>query len=117
MRTTRMTRDCPFHLDGHRLVGGVVGDHQGLEHPTISRPVEHEVHRPDLIGTAGPQQRLPLAHRDLLALPAPHLQLGFLIQPLHTLVVHQHSRLPELEVDHPDTVALVSLRQGLDALT
>src|SRR5690606_39177583 len=56
------------------------------------------------------------AHWHLLPLPPPHLQLRFLLQPLHTLVVHEHSCLPEHEVDHPDPVALVSLRQRQDAL-
>ena len=33
-----------LHLDGHRLVRGVVHDGQGLEHPSVCRPIEHEVH-------------------------------------------------------------------------
>src|SRR3546814_7007228 len=31
--------------------------------------------------------------------------------PIYALVVHENSRLPELEVDHPDAVALVPLCQ------
>src|SRR3546814_5090684 len=40
--------------------------------------------------------------------------LRFLIQPFHALVVHQPPRLPQLQMDHPHTVALVPLRQGHD---
>src|SRR3546814_4430546 len=36
---------------------------------------------------------------------------------LHALVVHQPPRLPQLQMDHPHTVALVPLRQGHDSLS
>lgn len=42
--------DGPLHLDRHRLVCGIVDDGQGLEHPALGGAVEHEVHRPDLVG-------------------------------------------------------------------
>ena len=64
-----------------------------------------------------PTQRLPLAHRHLLPLAPPHLQRSLLIQPLDALVVHQLAAfLPKLQVDHPDAVALVPLRQRHDPL-
>ncbi|WP_425512040.1 hypothetical protein, partial [Xanthomonas fragariae] len=88
-----MSRDRALHVDGDRFVGCVVHDHQTLEHPTFGSAVEHEVHRPHLVGLRWPQQWLALAHRHLLAPAAPDLQLLFAVQPLHALVVHDASFL------------------------
>jgi len=61
-------------------------------------------------------KRLLLDDRHLLPLASPHLQLCFLTQPLHVLVVHGFTRLPQFQMDHPYAIALVSWRQCHDAL-
>ena len=101
--------------NGHRFGGRVIDDRQALHHPSIGRAVEDEVGRPDLVRRLGAYQGLAVRHRDLLASPPTYLQPGLGIQALHPLVVDQCSRLPQLEVDHPGTVAAVLVRQGHDA--
>lgn len=101
--------------DRDRLVGRVVHHDQALERTTGGDPVEHEVHGPDLVGGAWPDQRLAFRHRDLLAPATPDMQLLEPVQPFDPLVVHNLSGLPQLEMDHPDSVTTVPLRQGDDA--
>ncbi|GIW56852.1 MAG: hypothetical protein KatS3mg082_3256 [Nitrospiraceae bacterium] len=84
------------HRDRDRFVGGIIDDRQAPDGAPIGGAVEHEVHRPHLVGRIRPHPRLGLARQHLLALAPPHLQLRFLIQPLHALVVHAHPFLPEL---------------------
>ena len=107
---------CPLHFDGHSLVGGVVDDRQAPYRPAFRGTVEHEVHRPHLIGSERPQEGLALAYRHLLTLSASHLQARFLIQPLHSLVVNDKSLLPQLQMDHAHPVASVPVRQRSDLL-
>jgi hypothetical protein len=70
----------------------VVHHDQALERPAGGDPVEHEVHGPDLVGGPWPDQRLALRDRDLLAPPAPDMQLLESVQPFDPLVVHNLSR-------------------------
>jgi hypothetical protein len=107
--------DRMFRHDGHDLVRRVIHDHRALDRTPRGRPVKHEVHRPDLVRLTRSHQRLPVRHRDLLAAPAPNMQLLEPIQPLNPLVVHALAGLLELQVDHPDAVASMPLRQGDDA--
>ncbi len=111
-----VSRDRALHVDGDRFVGCVIHDHQTLDHPTFHSAVEHEVHRPHLVGLQWPQQWLALAHRHLLAPAAPDLQLLFAVQPLHTLVVHDASFLTKFEIDHPHAIAAMAMRQRKNAL-
>ncbi|OLH93602.1 hypothetical protein DXO216_00660, partial [Xanthomonas oryzae pv. oryzae] len=94
----------------------VVHDHQTLDHPAFGGAVEHDVHRPHLVGLGGPQQRLTLAYRHLFTRAAADLQLLLAIQPLHPLIVHETPFLPQLERDHPHAIAAMAMRQRKDAL-
>ncbi len=111
-----VSRDRALHVDGDRFVGCVVHDHQTLDHPAFGSAVEHEVHRPHLVGLRWPQQRLTLAHRYFFAPAAPDLQLLLAIQPLHALVVHDASFLTKFEIDHPHAIAAMAMRQRKNAL-
>lgn len=108
--TDRVLRD-----DRDRLVGRVVHDYQTLDRPTRGDSIEGKVHRPDLVRPAGPDQRLAIAHQDLLAPAAPNMQLLKPVQPLDSLVVHALAGLLKLQVDHPDAIAPMTLRQGRNA--
>ena len=111
-----MSGDGALHLNGDCLVCRVVHDHQALDRPAFGGAVEHDVHRPHLVGLDGPQQRRTLAYRHLFALATPHLQVLLAIQPLHALVVHDATFLPQFEIDHPHAIAAMAMRQRKDAL-
>src|SRR3546814_12950808 len=64
-----------------------------LDDTPLGGAVEHEVHRPDLVGCLGSNQRLPFGDGHFLALAPSHLQLRFLIQPFHALVDRKSTRL------------------------
>ena len=102
--------------DGNGLVGRIVDNHQALERAPGGNAVEDEIPGPDLVGAARTDQRLPFAHRNLLAPAAPHLQLLERVQPLDPLVIDELAGLPQLQIDHPRSVATMPLRQGDDPL-
>ncbi len=58
---------------------------------------------------------MTIRHRDLLPLSPSHLQTGLGVEPIHPLVIHHHASLPQLQVDHPGTVAPMTLGER-DAL-
>ena len=106
--------DTVFGRDGYCFVRGVVDHHQALDYPSRGHPVEHEIHRPDLVGRGRPYQRLPVGHRDLLATPTPHLKALESIQTLDALVVDRLARLAKLQIDHPGAIATMSLGKTYD---
>jgi hypothetical protein len=53
--------------DGHRLMGRIIDDGQAFDDPAFGRTIEHEVHRPHLIGRRESEQGLPLGRWHLLA--------------------------------------------------
>jgi hypothetical protein len=42
------------------------------------------------------------------------LQTGLGIEPIHPLVIHHHAGLPQLQIDHPGSVAPVALGERDD---
>lgn len=105
------------HLYCHGFACCVIDDHQALNGPTFGRAIEHEVHRPHVVGPGRSQQWLLLADQNRLAFAPPDLQLLRLIQPFHALVVRATSFLPQLQIDHSNVVALMPMRQGRDSHT
>ncbi|MNT51457.1 hypothetical protein D3C72_1884220 [compost metagenome] len=105
-RPLRHNRDC--------LVRGIIDDGQTLDDTPFRCPVEHEVHRPDLIGGQGASQRVTVCHRHLLALTPANLQPCLGIESIHPLVIDLHALLPQLQVNHAGTVASVTLRERDD---
>ena len=116
MRVNEWSAHRPLRHDGHGLVRGIVHHGQVLDHPPFGGAIEHEVHRPDVIGRLRTPQGLPIGHRHLLAPPPLHLEVGFGIQPFHPLVVDPLSGLAQLQVNHAGAVAAMPLGQGNDLL-
>ena len=97
-------------MAGHGFVRGVVHNRQALDDASFGRPVEHEFHRPDLVGGQRPPQRLPIRYRHVLAPSLPHLQARLGIEPVDVLVIDQLPGLPQLQIDHASTIAAVPVR-------
>ena len=108
--------DGALRHNSDRFMGGVINDGQTFDCASLSGAVEHEVHRPDLVGSVRPDQRLAIRYRHLFALSALHLQTCLSIEPIHTLVIDPPARLPELQVDHARTVTAIALCQQDDLL-
>ncbi|MNG20538.1 hypothetical protein D3C84_1047980 [compost metagenome] len=89
----------------------IIDDGQTLYDTPLCRPVEHEVHRPDLIGGQGTGQRVTVCHRHLLALTPANLQTRLGIEPIRPFVIDHHAFLPQLQVNHAGTIASVTLRE------
>ena len=110
MQTTHRT----FRNNGHCLMRGIIDHGQILDDTPLCRPVEHEVHRPDLIGGQRTGQWMTVCHRDFLALAPANLQTRLGIEPVYPLVIDHHAALPQLQIDHAGTVASVPLRKRDD---
>src|SRR5258706_6530623 len=106
--------DRVLRHDGHGFVRRVVDDHQALQRPSRGNPIEHEVHRPNLVRSTRTDQRLAIGDGDLLAPPPADVQLPQPIQPPDAFVVHELTGLAQLQVDHADSIAPVPLRQRHD---
>lgn len=97
-------------------MSGVIDDRQALQDAALCLPIEQNVHRPDYVRDQRPIQRLPITKRHLLPLEVSHLKRRLLVQPLHALAIHKHARLPKLQADYPDAIALLPVRQRHDLL-
>lgn len=98
-------------------MGGIIDDRQALDAAPLCRPVEHEIHRPQLIGCLGTLQRVAIRNRNLLSLAPFHLQTRFGIEPIHALVIDDLSRLTQFQIDHPGPVAPMALGECDDPLS
>lgn len=105
--TNRVLRD-----NRNGLVRRIVDNYEALERAPGSHLIEHKIHRPNLVRAARPHQRLPFGSRDLLAPPTPDMQLFERVPPLSALVVDDLASLPELQVDHPNPISPMALRQS-----
>ena len=94
----------------------VIDDRQAFDDAVFRRAVEHEIHRPHLVGRHRKHERLTLPRQHLLALATAHLQLRFLVKALDALVVHEKPVLAQLQVDHPEAVATMALSERQYAL-
>jgi len=72
--------------------------------------------RPDLIRGQWAFQRVTVSHRNLLALSPSDLQTGLGVETIHPLVIYHHAGLPQLQIDHPGTVASMTLSERDDLL-
>lgn len=81
---------------------------------TSGRPVEHKVHRPDLIGSQRMSQWVTLCHGNFLALSPANLQTCLGIEPIQLVMKHHIAALPQLQIDHVGTVASVLLHEHDD---
>lgn len=97
--------------NGDGLMRGIIDYGQILDDTSLCRPVEHEVHRPDLIGDERACQRVTVCHWHLPALTPANLQTRLGIESIHALVIDLHAFLPQLQIDHASTVASVALRE------
>jgi len=61
----------------------------------VGQAIEHKIDRPHFIFPAWSQQRLPIGHRNLLALAPLHHQLLFAVQPPHPLHVDRQAFMPQ----------------------
>ncbi len=104
----------PFRHNRDGLMRGIIDHGQILDDTPLCRPVEHEVHRPDLIGGQGTSQWVTVCYRYLLALPPANLQPRLGIEPIHPLVIDDHAFLPQLQVNHAGAVTAVALRERDD---
>ena len=55
-----LSTDRALRHDGHGLMRGIVHHGQVLDHTPFGCAIEHEVHRPDLIGSLRSPQGLPI---------------------------------------------------------
>lgn len=108
--------DGPLRYNGNRLMRGIVHDRQTCDGAAFRAAVKHEIHRPDFIRGRRSHEGLPLAHRHLLAVAAPHLQLGFGVEPFNPLVLHHLTLLPHLQVNHAGPVPPVAMGEGDNGL-
>lgn len=96
------------------LVRAIIDHDQTLDRPSGCDSIEDEIHRPNLVRGSRTDQGLAFRHRDLLATPTTNMQQLESVEPLHALIVHKFTRLPKLEMNHPDAVTAMTLRQGND---
>lgn len=59
---------------------------------------------------------MPVTQWDFLASALLHLQPGLGMQAIHALVVHDLTRLAQLQIDHAGDVSAMALSQGDDLL-
>lgn len=101
--------DAGVHLDCQALPGEVVDDVQEPEPPSAFQRVEHEVHRPALVGAHRRVGCNAQSRRHLLpALPWAKGEAFFAIEPQDALVVHLEAFTPKQDVE-----ALVSEARAL----
>ncbi len=100
------------HSNG--FVGCIVNNGQALQRSPTSGSIADKIHGPDLVQSARSTQRIPLGQISLLALTPLHLQLLKLIRPLNPLVVHALAMLTQLQVNHPNAIATMTLRKRHD---
>lgn len=110
-------RDRSLGLDCHRFVSRVVHDRQALDDPALGRANEYEVRRPGLVGCNWSDSRLACARHQILAFASPHLQRRLLVRPFNARALHDQSALRELETNHPNAVAAVSVGRREDPLS
>ena len=101
--------DAGVHLDGQALPGEVVDDVQEAEPPSALQRIEHEVHRPALVGAHRRFGCNAQSRRHLLpSLPWAEGEAFFAIEPQDALVVHLEAFTPKQDVE-----ALVSEARAL----
>lgn len=98
----------------HRFMSRVIDHGEILDDTSFCRTIEHEIHRPDLIGSQWPLQWVPVGRRDFLSLAPSHLQPSLGIEPIHPLVINDLSGLAQFQIDHPGPVAPVALSERDD---
>lgn len=108
--------DGAFRNNRDRFMSCIVHNGQAFDDSPFRRSVEHEIHRPELIGGRRVLERVTIRQRNLFPLSPSHLQTGLSIEPIHPLVIHHHASLPQLQIDHPGPVAPMTLGERDDPL-
>lgn len=111
-----VTAQCALRHDGHSLMSCVIDYRQAPDAASFCCAVNHEVHRPHLVGLCWSLQGMSIRRRYLLAPAFLHLQASLGTQAIHTFVIDQFTCLTQLQIDHSGALAAMPLCQSNDLL-
>lgn len=93
-------RQMLAHIDRQALTRKVIDYREQPESTTIEQLIGHEVHRPDLIGTACRRRWNPVRDAAMSSgLVRPHGQAVFLVQSIDALAIHDPAFAAKLDPD------------------